>query len=471
MIRVWAGVFVGALVGGVLMGTAKKTEVRREQSGETAVSTAPFALKRGPHLFVDDTLIATSRHITRHIAKPRREPSNPIITGKEDKCFQPYVTVVRDPDSRSFRMWYGVPENASQSHLAYIESEDSVRWLRPHRVLQDPAPIQFGCSVLDEGPSSRDSAQRFKYAWWRDGGLQIAVSPDGLAWKPLKPGVLLPHNHDINNLFRDPIRNRYVATISTYTTGSAWKGQRRVIQQSVSDDLLHWSKPWFVITPDAKDEGETQFYCMGGLLARGDLLIGMVRVLRDDLPADAGGPARGLGYTTLAWSHDGIHWTRDREPFLDRDPTPGAWDHAMTWVDCQLPVGDEVFLYYGGYARGHKVERFTERQIGLARMARDRYVAREAGETPGTLQTPLLTLDAQALTLNTDAAGGEARVQILNAEGQPIPGYTLVDCRPIHADAVAAPVLWKKPLSRLRNVPIRLEFALTRARLFAFDLR
>lgn len=37
----------------------------------------------------------------------------------------------------------------------------------------------------------------------------------------------------------------------------------------------------------------------------------------------------------------------------------------MTWADCQLVVGDEMFIYYGGYARGHKVERFTERQIGL----------------------------------------------------------------------------------------------------------
>ena len=69
------------------------------------------------------------------------------------------------------------------------------------------------------------------------------------------------------------------------------------------------------------------------------------------------------------------HWQRYREPFLDRNPDPGSWDHAMAWMSAAVPVGDEMLLYYGGYARGHKVEPKTERQIGLARMKRDRYVA------------------------------------------------------------------------------------------------
>ena len=43
----------------------------------------------------------------------------------------------------------------------------------------------------------------------------------------------------------------------------------------------------------------------------------------------------------------------------------------MTWIGACLPVGDEVFLYYGGYARGHKVESTTERQLGMARLRKD----------------------------------------------------------------------------------------------------
>jgi hypothetical protein len=135
----------------------------------------------------------------------------------------------------------------------------------------------------------------------------------------------------------------------------------------------------------------------------------MVKVLRDDLRADNPPDppdAYGIGYTALAWSQDGEHWTREREPFFDRDPRPGAWDHAHAWIDEQVAVGDDVCLYYGGYARGHKVNRFEERQIGLVKMRRDRYVAREAGADGGTIETPVVVIDGDTLTINADAGGG-----------------------------------------------------------------
>jgi hypothetical protein len=440
-------------------------------SSAEALPTAPIILKPGPHLFIDDHLIAESRNVARKVNSPKRDLPGPVVTGPEDKNFQPYVTVLRDPQTRRFRMWYGTPVSANQSHLATIESEDGVRWIRPHRVLEDAEQIDFGASVIDEGPNYPDLSKRYKFGWWNDGGLKIAASPDGYSWKMLKPGVALEHNHDINSIHRDPIRKQYIAMVSSYTTGPTWQGRRRCTMQSVSRDLIHWEKPWFIVTPDdAKDPGETQFYCMSGLLARGDLLIGTLKVLRDDLPADPGGPVAGIGYTVLAWSRDGRTWTRDREPFLDRHPEKGQWDHAMSWIDCQLPVGDEVYLYYGGYKQGHKVDRFTERQIGLVRMRRDRYVAREAGPEPGTLRTPLLTLGGRRITLNADAAGGEIRAQLLDREGKPIPGFTFEDCRPISADTLDAALEWKRRLGRLNGAPVRLEFRLRNARLYALNV-
>ncbi|HJT76367.1 MAG TPA: hypothetical protein VJ739_04120, partial [Gemmataceae bacterium] len=356
--------------------------------------------------------------------------------------------------------------------LGYLESDDGIRWQRPHRLLDGPPGMRWGASVLDEGPGYPDAARRFKFGWWQDGGLRIAASPDGLRWRPLAPGVVLRHNHDINSICRDPARKRYVALVSSYTTGAKWRGKRRITLESVSDDLIHWKEPWPVLTPDdSKDAGETQFYCVGGVLARGRALIGMLKVLRDELPADKGGKARGIGYTVLAWSHDGEHWQRDREPFLDRDPRQGAWDHAMSWADCQLPVGDEVYIYYAGYARGHKVERFTERQLGLVRIPRDRYVAWEAGDAEGTLRTPLLTLHGTGLSLNVDAHEGVVRAQVVDREGKPIPGFTFADGEPIRRDALDAALRWAKPLSALQGQPVRLELTLRRARLFGLDVQ
>src|SRR5262249_22537982 len=154
----------------------------------------------------------------------------------------------------------------------------------------------------------------------------------------------------------------------------AGNGYRRLVGMSRSDDGLHWIKPSRIFQPDDRDEGLLEFYGMGGVHFVGGLYIGFPRVLRDDLPCDPDGPVEGIGCAALATRCDGVHWHRYREPFLDRTLTPGAWDHAMAWIGDALPVGDELFLYYGGYARGHKIEPYKERQLGLARMKRDRYV-------------------------------------------------------------------------------------------------
>jgi len=209
---------------------------------------------------------------------------------------------------------------------------------------------------------------------------------------------------------------------------------------------------------------------MGGLIARGGLLIGMLRVLRDDLPADPGGDVRGIGYTVLAWSRDGQTWERDREAFLPRNPKPGSWDHAMTWADCQLGVGDETYIYYGGYARGHKVERFTERQIGLARMPVDRYVAREATGGDGQLVTRPVVLEGRGLTVNA-AVEGRLQVRIRDLQGKPLVGFDLDDCEPIRGDSVRHAVRWKGGAMPPAGAPVQLEFVMTKGQLFGIGLK
>ncbi len=318
------------MVGGAAGGQENKASIYLPPAPRVPPA-APILLKPGPHLLVDDLLVESSSNITRKVNMPVRDPAipNPIVTGKEDGCFQPYMSVVRDPRTRRFRLWYGIrteDSNQARSHIGYLESEDGIRWIRPHRVLADPSTIQFGVSAIDEGPAFSNPAERFKYAWWHGGGLRIATSPDGLTWTPLSTDVLVAHNHDINGIYWDPLRNRYVATVSFHITGPTWSGTRRITKQSASHDLRRWAEPWVVLAPDDKlDQGETQFYAMDGYLARGDLILGMVKVLRDDLKADQPPDPRdayGIGYTTLAWTRDGEQWTRDREPFFDRHPQP-----------------------------------------------------------------------------------------------------------------------------------------------------
>lgn len=466
-LRLWAPVLLLGL------GAAVNGSPSSAGGGQAMRSETEVRLTRGPHLFLDDTLIEASEQLTRQVNRPPRDLPGPIVTGTEDHNFQPYVTVVQDPETRRYRMWYNADQGHQDVGLGSMESDDAVHWKRPHRDLSPPpgSHLRYGASVIDEGPGFSIKDQRFKYGWWLDDGLRIATSPDGFAWKLLTPGVVIPHNHDIDSIHWDPIRKRYLAFVSNYTTGPNWSGKRRCAMESTSTDLIHWEKPWFVVTPDdSKDEGETQFYCMSAILARGDLLIGLVKVLRDELPLDPGGKRAGIGYTTLAWSYDGRTWTRDREPFLERNPVPATWDHAMSWIDCQLPVGDQVYLYYAGYARGHKIERFTERQIGLVRLPRDRYVARVAGPEAGTMRTPLMRIDGDRLTLNVDARGGEVRARLLTSDGRPVRGFGFEECLPITGDSLDAGVTWKGKKKLPKNQPVRLELQLRSAKLYALGV-
>lgn len=446
--------------------------------GKATPASAPIVLGAGPHLFIDDYLVDPSSTAVRGVHKPDRSARipNPVITGIEDGCFQPYLSVHCDETSGRFRIWYGhrtEDNNGSRSRLGYLESADGIHWERPARTLDVPGEIQFGVSVIDEGPKATDPAQRFKYGWYLNDGLHVAASPDGVNWTDLAGGTVLRHNHDISGIYRDTIRNRYVAIASVYRESEFWEGKRRITMQSESADLVHWSPAHHIVLPDkAREEGEVQFYAMDGFLQRGDLTIGMVKVLRDDLKADdpPNPPeAYGTGYTALAWTRDGQHWVRDLEPFFERDMDPKAWDHSHAWIDEQVPVDDEVFLYYGGYAHGHKINRFEERQIGLVTIKKDRYVFRSSNEKTGYLRTPLLSLDATNLRVNV-VADGPLKIRVLDEAGVPVPGFDFSDMTPIQGDYIEAPVKWKRNLSELKDKPLRLEFELINGGIYAFYL-
>ena len=141
----------------------------------------------------------------------------------------------------------------------------------------------------------------------------------------------------------------------------------------------------------------------------------------------------------------------------------------MTWMSQAVPVGDEVWFYYGGYARGHKIEAKTERQIGLARMKRDRYVALTPEQEQGTLLTHPFLLPDGKLKINADAAKGEVEIRLLGEDGKPMSDFGEAMSKPIATDALAAEVQWPKSLETLKGKAVRLEFKVRNAALFGFE--
>jgi hypothetical protein len=441
----------------------------------------------GPQLFLDDYIIESMDGLKRVVQPPERLPK-PVLDNKTFGTTQPYMTVLHDADMNRYRIWYN-----NKAAVWHAESADGIAWRNPRAVWE--TSHCFGASLIEEGSSASDPQRRYKLANWQasriredkagdDGGMWVCFSPDGFRWtgydkNPVLPtwpegyGKIMPHAaQDIVDVFYDPLQRHYAVALKTPATAEdgfaqaprAGQSIRRLVGMSTSKDFVHWEKPWRILVPNDKEEGLVEFYGMGGIHQRGGLYIGLVRVLRDDLPCDPGGPKNGIGYTALAISRDGRKWHRFREPFLDRNIERGSWDHAMTWSGYALPVGNEMFFYYGGYARGHKIEAGTERQIGLARMKRDRYVALEPKREEGKLVTRRFIAPGDRLAVNADAKDGEIQVRLLG------PGEKdEFAAKPIRGDVLATDVEWQKPIQSLRGRRVRLEIIIRNASLFGFE--
>lgn len=455
---------------------------------------SPARLRPGPHLFLDDFLVEREEGLSREVRPPARLPE-PVLSSARFGTTQPYLGLLRDPDSRRLRLWYN-----RGNAIWHTESTDGLHW-EEARLAWDLKRC-YGVTVIDDRGRDPDPDRRFKLANWQatrekedrpgdDSGMWVGCSPDGFRWRLLPGNPVLPtwpegwgkpvHHGagDIIDAFWDPIHRRYGCAVKVHAVpGDGFpKGpragdmfMRRWIGMSASTDFLRWEKPWQIAIAGPHDAGLTEFYGMGGVHARGDLLIGFARLLRDDLPCDPGGPPgalwAGIGWSCLMTSRDGVVWQRSHAPFLDRSPTRGAWDHAMAWLSGAVPVGDELFLYYGGYARGHKVEPARERQIGLARMPRDRYLSRSAGPAEALLLTPPVLLEGDRITVNA-AVRGSLRLRLRDAAGRPLEGFT---AEALRGDSLAHGVRWPGVLTALRGRPVRLELRLADADLYGFDL-
>lgn len=69
------------------------------------------------------------------------------------------------------------------------------------------------------------------------------------------------------------------------------------------------------------------------------------------------------------------------------------------------------------------------------------------------------------------SAAGQVRVELQDADGKPIPGFSLDDCEPIWGDHIARIVKWKSgnDVTTLAGKPVRVRFELSDADLFAIQ--
>ena len=457
------------------------------------MTDAPIVVGPGPHLLIDDRFVAEAVGVARVTQSPHRPAGAAITDAQSGGRLPAGPTLAYDAERDRFRMWHGLlrlSREEPRTLVAYRESPDGLTWEGPARPLFTFDGYGTNAVVAPGGgPPERRHAFMYFVTEPPPRGAHAAFSPDGLTWTH-HPQPVLPYFEigdprwtegvgDILDPYWDPVRRRYGALVKMFCSSDKEFGLQsrtakaglgiRLTGHSTSTDFVHWTPPRRVLLPDAWDEGVTEFYG-ATVLPRGDSLVGLVRILRDDLAATPGGRVLGLGYTALAVSHDGgAHWQRFREPFFDRDPRPGAFDHAMAWANGVARRGDTLYLAYGGYDTGHKR---GKRAIGMATLPVDRFAARTAGQMPGTFSTPWLQCRDSApagLWLNVRASGGEVRVQARAAGGTVAPGCSFEDCPPVVKDRIALRVKWPGRLAQVGAGPFRLEFRLRNASLYAFS--
>lgn len=383
-------------------------------------------------------------------------------------------------------MWY----SPRMGHLLYATSEDGLHWKRPilgtaeFRGSKENnfLNIQAHSPSIVVNERAEDPEHRYvMFGYWNRRYI-TAHSPDGLDWKMYSKSPPFTGG-DTTTLAQDPETGEFLVFHKRY---EKHRGEdRRLVYLSKSPDMQEWSEPELVMAPDEIDDAETkaegglysEFYNMSAFPYAGQWL-GLVTHFRySGRPEVMKGPAQstfeGPIDVQLVHSRDGRNWHRleDRSPVIKNGPHNYDAGSILGVANVPVLVGDEMWFYYTAITTthgGHLPEK--EITIALARWRLDGFVSLDAGSEPGIVETVPLQTGGGRLTVNVDASRGAFAVEVLDSEGEPLPGYSRKDCVILRSDGVRQTIRWADREDLPSDQPIRIRFHLRNARLFSYQV-
>lgn len=430
-------------------------------------------------LFIDDSMIAEMKGVTRVLNQPTKFPGNPVVmpdtAWEADGLCSLSGSVLYDREDFRFKMWYYAVTKLGRA-ACYAVSSDGIRWEKPdcgqfpfndlptNIIMANPAFEAYAelCGVIKD--TTDDPSRWYKAVYQFQNpqtnlrGLKTAVSPDGIRWTPTD--TLLTAAIETAHFLRDERTGKYVIH------GRLVRQGRRAVQRLESDNFKTWTAGELVLEPDNKDPEGDDVYSLNAF-PYGRQYIGLVQMFH-------GAPQYTLD-AQLAVSADGLKWDRaaGRAVFLPMGKI-GEWDRYQISPSGRpaLIGGKELWFYYGCRAFRHPPYLGADKGlgwagIGLARLRRDGFVHLESPFDPGTVTTPPVVLKGAELRLNAAGAYGSVQVALLDKENRPLDGMS---GKIAAADAVDAPVAWEggKSLAGYAGRPVRLKFTLKNARLYSF---
>ena len=443
-------------------------------------------------LFFDDTQLLEKWGLERRLGQPDPVPEATFQVPGIDLGFA-YPTVFPNREAGGWRMLYqaltGLERGKSPVHFvpSVVDSSDGIHWRIPDLAASDPLPDrllpnQVGAAPLNRfgewGPCyyddrAQDPRQRIKGFVCKGHGpgtgkkdSWIVTSPDGLTWND--PGGVLWHPYGSDPAvcaFWNRYRDSYVLSIRPKN------GDRRIALME-TPDWKEFSKVELALSPDGLDPDLAELYGMPAF-PYGNLFIGLLWVYRTPPRTSQHGKFLGGRIDCqLAYSYDGWHFQRGpREPLL-ANADPGRIGAGCILPCSLIATESEIRFYSCATAQEHAIfgEHSPQRSaILMHRLRLDGFVCLEAASGQGGLKTRALLVQGDQLSFNVQAPGGQLLVGVTDADGNPIPGYALEDCRPCSADSTAWVPRWKDDarFASLKGRAVQLELQLRGGRLYA----
>jgi len=361
-------------------------------------------------------------------------------------------------------------------------------------------------------------------------GLYAFKSADGVRWSLMSPDPVITEGafDSLNLAFWDATKGEYRSYHRDFRNDGATDlilsgiDRGRDIKTSHSSDFVHWAKPEFLSYTANVELGRPQAAGAQGKLPEGypagrvselytnqimpyyrapHLLLGFptrytdrgwtesakllprpdYRVVRATSPEDKrpeGSRREGTAVTDgmFMTSRDRSHFSIWPESFLRPGlRTHDTWfygDMYQNWgmVETRSAIQDappEISIYVTERTlqeTGAAIRRYTLRIDGFASL--------HAPLVGGELVTKPVIFGGDKLAVNfSTSAVGSVRIKLQDAEGRPLPGFSLEECHEIYGDDLERTVGWQKlpSLASLAGRPVRLRFALKAADLYSFQ--
>ncbi|WP_206352382.1 glycoside hydrolase family protein [Tautonia rosea] len=446
-------------------------------------------------LFVDRFLVDRMEGDANFLlARPRDEGVALPFDRPWEGAFCGYATVLQDQGL--FRLYYrGLPrsgrDGSDNEVTCYAESTDGRHWDRPelglfeyegqrtnNLVLAHQAPFSHNfCPMIDPRPEV-PAGERYKaLAGTGRTGLWAFFSDDGLRWQRTGDGPVITQGaFDSQNVpCWSEHEGRYLCYFRVFKDGF------RRVARTTSEDFRNWTEAELMTYDDDRPiehlyTNQTSPYFRAphlnvGIAARfmpGRRVISVEQA--EDIGVDPG-YFNDCSDAVLLTTRGGSVYDRTfMEGFLIPGIGPENWVSRTNYPALNVvQTSAHEMSFYANQNYGQPTAHLRRYALRL-----DGFASIRAGYNGGELITKPIRVEGGTLELNfeTSAAGG-IRVEVQDAEGNPLPGFSLDDAVETIGNEIERSVYWNhgSDVSGMAGRPIRLRFVLKDAGLYSMRFK